>query len=89
MERVKTPARSDEWIPTRQSLLTRLKHWDDQEGWHDFFDTYGDVPGAVENAVGGLAAKRTSLAVKSTNQTHQTHERTEPPFTGRSQHQIV
>ena len=30
----------DEWIPTRQSLLTRLKHWDDQEGWQEFFDTY-------------------------------------------------
>jgi RNA polymerase sigma-70 factor (ECF subfamily) len=29
-----------EWIPTRRSLLTRLKHWDDQEGWQDFFNTY-------------------------------------------------
>src|SRR5258708_25376155 len=27
-------------IPTRQSLLTRLKDWNDQEGWRDFFDTY-------------------------------------------------
>lgn len=35
-----TPHAYDEWIPTRQSLLTRLKHWDDQEGWHDFFNTY-------------------------------------------------
>ncbi|HEY9172273.1 MAG TPA: sigma-70 family RNA polymerase sigma factor [Verrucomicrobiae bacterium] len=34
------PHAYDEWIPTRQSLLTRLKHWDDQEGWHDFFNTY-------------------------------------------------
>jgi len=31
---------SDEWIPTRQSLLTRLKNWDDQEGWREFFETY-------------------------------------------------
>jgi len=30
----------DELIPTRQSLLSRLKNWDDQEGWKDFFDTY-------------------------------------------------
>lgn len=30
----------DEWIPTRRSLLTRLKNWDDQEGWQEFFDTY-------------------------------------------------
>src|SRR4029077_10942895 len=26
--------------PTRRSLLTRLKNWDDQEGWKRFFDTY-------------------------------------------------
>ena len=30
----------DELIPTRRSLLTRLKHWDDQEGWKQFYDTY-------------------------------------------------
>lgn len=30
----------EEWIPTRQSLLTRLKNWDDQEGWQEFFNTY-------------------------------------------------
>src|SRR5437773_7819843 len=29
-----------ELIPTRQSLLTRLKHWDDQESWREFFETY-------------------------------------------------
>ncbi|HEY9175984.1 MAG TPA: hypothetical protein VI136_27200, partial [Verrucomicrobiae bacterium] len=48
----------------------------------------GDVPGVVENAVGGLAAKRTSLAVKSTNQTHPTHEETKSQLAGGSQHQI-
>ena len=30
----------DELIPTRRSLLSRLKDWDDQESWKDFFDTY-------------------------------------------------
>ena len=30
----------NELIPTRQSLLTRLKDWNDQEGWRVFFDTY-------------------------------------------------
>ncbi len=30
----------DEFIPTRRSLLTRLKNWDDQESWQQFFDTY-------------------------------------------------
>jgi RNA polymerase sigma factor (sigma-70 family) len=27
-------------IPTRYSLLSRLKDWDDQDSWKDFFDTY-------------------------------------------------
>jgi len=27
-------------IPTRQSLLGRLKNWNDQESWKVFFDTY-------------------------------------------------
>ena len=27
-------------IPTRQSLLSRLKDWNDQESWKVFFDTY-------------------------------------------------
>ena len=30
----------DGLIPTRRSLLTRLKNWDDQESWKDFFETY-------------------------------------------------
>lgn len=30
----------DTFLPTRQSLLTRLKDWEDQEGWREFFDTY-------------------------------------------------
>ena len=31
---------SDDFIPTRHSLLSRLKDWGDQESWRDFFDTY-------------------------------------------------
>ncbi len=31
----------DDFIPTRRSLLSRLKNWEDQESWRDFFDTYG------------------------------------------------
>src|ERR1051325_4649024 len=34
---IKTP---EEFIPTRRSLLTRLKQWDDHESWKDFFNTY-------------------------------------------------
>lgn len=30
----------EELIPTRQSLLSRLKDWDDQESWRTFFETY-------------------------------------------------
>ncbi len=31
---------ADELIPTRLSLLTRLKDWEDRDGWKEFFDTY-------------------------------------------------
>ncbi len=31
---------SDEFLPTRVSLLGRLKDWGDQESWQDFYDTY-------------------------------------------------
>ena len=31
---------ADGLIPTRQSLLSRLKDWNDQESWKVFFDTY-------------------------------------------------
>jgi RNA polymerase sigma factor (sigma-70 family) len=30
----------DEFIPTRHSLLLRLKDWQDHESWQEFFDTY-------------------------------------------------
>ena len=30
----------DQLIPTRWSLISRLKDWDDRESWKDFFDTY-------------------------------------------------
>jgi RNA polymerase sigma factor (sigma-70 family) len=31
---------TDEFIPTRESLLSRLKDWSDQESWRNFFETY-------------------------------------------------
>lgn len=34
------PGPPDEPIPTRLSLLTRLKDWEDRDGWKEFFDTY-------------------------------------------------
>jgi RNA polymerase sigma-70 factor (ECF subfamily) len=30
----------DELIPTRATLIERLKDWQDQSSWQDFFDTY-------------------------------------------------
>ena len=30
----------DELIPTRATLIQRLKDWQDQSSWQDFFDTY-------------------------------------------------
>jgi RNA polymerase sigma-70 factor (ECF subfamily) len=32
--------RANDILPTRQSLLSRLKDWNDQESWKVFFDTY-------------------------------------------------
>ena len=34
------PDNPDELIPTRRSLLDRLRNWDDQASWKDFFETY-------------------------------------------------
>jgi RNA polymerase sigma factor (sigma-70 family) len=31
---------SDDFIPTRYSLLSRLQNWEDRESWQEFFDTY-------------------------------------------------
>ena len=35
-----TEPQSDTLLPTRQSLLSRLRDWQDQDGWRDFFDSY-------------------------------------------------
>jgi RNA polymerase sigma factor (sigma-70 family) len=34
------PTASSDSIPTRRSLLERLKEWEDHAGWQEFFDTY-------------------------------------------------
>lgn len=31
---------TEDLIPTRYSLLSRLQNWDDQNSWRDFFETY-------------------------------------------------
>ena len=40
MQPSQSNVRGDEFIPTRRSLLSRLKRWDDQGSWREFFDTY-------------------------------------------------
>ena len=47
---------TEEFIPTRRSLLTRLKEWDDQESWQQFFDTYWRLIYSVALKSGGAAA---------------------------------
>ena len=46
------PAKDEEFIPTRTSLLGRLKNWDDQESWKEFFDTYWKMLYSVARRTG-------------------------------------
>src|SRR5882672_375357 len=41
----------NELIPTRATLIQRLKNWRDQSSWQDFFDTYWHL-------IYGVAVKR-------------------------------
>ena len=41
----------DELIPTRATLIQRLKNWQDQSSWQEFFDTYWKL-------IYGVALKR-------------------------------
>jgi RNA polymerase sigma-70 factor (ECF subfamily) len=38
--RMAMAARPNAFIPTRESLLSRLKDWEDRDSWRDFFETY-------------------------------------------------
>src|SRR6266478_8450753 len=55
----------DEFLRTRRSLLSRLKNWDDQESWRDFFNTYWKlIYGAAIKA--GLTHAEAEEAVQET-----------------------
>jgi RNA polymerase sigma factor (sigma-70 family) len=43
---------TDEFIPTRRSLLSRLKDWNDRASWGEFFDTYGRLIYGVARKAG-------------------------------------
>src|SRR6266508_5019344 len=34
------PDKPDLWLPTRRRLLSRLKNWNCQESWREFFNRY-------------------------------------------------
>jgi DNA-directed RNA polymerase specialized sigma24 family protein len=33
--------KTDTFLPTRSSLLRRLKNWEDRKSWREFFNLYG------------------------------------------------
>ncbi len=53
--------RIEEFLPTRKSLLTRLKNWDDQDGWREFFDTYWKLIYSVGRKAGFTDAEAQDL----------------------------
>ena len=59
------PFDEEELIPTRRSLLSRLKDWGDDESWHEFFNTYWKlVYGVAVKA--GLTDQEAQEAVQET-----------------------
>jgi RNA polymerase sigma-70 factor (ECF subfamily) len=56
---------TDEFIPTRRSLLSRLRDWSDQDSWRDFFDTYGRLIYRVARKA-GLSDAEAQDAVQET-----------------------
>jgi len=55
----------DELIPTRTTLLSRLKNWQDQSSWQDFFDTYWQLIFGVA-LKGGLTRAEAEDVVQET-----------------------
>jgi len=43
---------ANDFLPTRHSLLARLKDWEDQTSWREFFDTYWKLIYAVARKAG-------------------------------------
>jgi RNA polymerase sigma factor (sigma-70 family) len=55
----------DELIPTRATLIQRLKDWQDQSSWQDFFDTYWNLIYGVA-VKGGLTPAEAEDVVQET-----------------------
>jgi RNA polymerase sigma factor (sigma-70 family) len=56
---------NDEFIPTRTTLLERLKDWRDDSSWQDFFDTYWKLIYGVA-IKGGLTKEEAQDVVQAT-----------------------
>jgi RNA polymerase sigma factor (sigma-70 family) len=56
---------AEELIPTRTTLLVRLKDWQDRSGWQDFFDTYWNLIYGVA-IKGGLTPMEAEDVVQET-----------------------
>lgn len=41
------PETREQWVPTRRSLVSRLRNWEDNASWQEFFDTYWKLIYAV------------------------------------------
>lgn len=59
------PEPQDELIPTRATLILRLKDWQDQASWQDFFDTYWKLIYRVARK-GGLTEAEAQEVVQET-----------------------
>lgn len=59
------PINAADSIPTRQSLLERMKHWSDQASWQDFFQTYWRLIYGVARQT-GLTANEAEEVVQET-----------------------
>ncbi len=55
----------DELIPTRATLIARLKNWQDQASWQDFFNTYWKLIYSVARK-GGLTEVEAQDVVQET-----------------------
>jgi RNA polymerase sigma factor (sigma-70 family) len=58
-------AKPDEFLPTRRTLLSRLREWDDQESWREFFNIYWKLIYGVALR-GGLSESEAQDVVQDT-----------------------
>jgi RNA polymerase sigma factor (sigma-70 family) len=65
MQETPTDPGTDAFMPTRQSLLSRLRDWQDQEGWREFFETYWRLIYKVARGA-GLADVQAQEVVQNT-----------------------